>query len=179
MSKYTLEDDAKTGLKRIVADEEFTIIRLKRTVKKGERGGLVEGPDNLSQGGTSWIFDDSKAIESSSVREDALLIGGSVAKGKCILSKKATLCDESVATDGSKLRGHAIVCDKSTIGGLAIVTGKSVVIRSSVGGNSTVEEKSVVRNVTLAGKDSVKDNVEHSEWLETYKCVVSGIKATT
>ena len=61
--KYKTKLDPETGLLRITALKDFS------NVKKGDRGGLIEKEENLSQNGDCWIYEEAR------VEGDAMVFG--------------------------------------------------------------------------------------------------------
>lgn len=89
--KYKLvKEPAKKGLFRIVALRDID----RHEIVKGQRGGLIQHEDNLSQNGDCWIGEDSVVIESAVVRDDAF-VGKSDICGDAIISGYAKIysCD--------------------------------------------------------------------------------------
>ena len=69
MDKYKLIKEKGIKLKRIVALRDF------RSVKKGEKGGLIEKEANLSQEGNCWVSNDAHVFGNAHVFGDALVSG--------------------------------------------------------------------------------------------------------
>ena len=67
--KYKTKLDPETGLLRITALKNFS------NVKKGDRGGLIEKEENLSQDGDCWIYEEAR------VEGDAVVFGDAKVEG--------------------------------------------------------------------------------------------------
>ena len=68
MVKYSLREEG--GMFRLVAEMDFS------GVKKGDLGGLVSGPDNLSQDGKAWVLVSARVYGNAQVSKSPLLISG-------------------------------------------------------------------------------------------------------
>ena len=75
--KYTLKPEG--DLFRIIAARDFANIHGIQ-VKEAQQGGLVSGPHNLSQESTSWIDENSFALENSRVTHNAILVNSVINK---------------------------------------------------------------------------------------------------
>ena len=67
--KYKTKLDPETGLLRITALKNFS------NVKKGDKGGLIEKEENLSQDGDCWIYEDARVYGKAKVFGDAKVEG--------------------------------------------------------------------------------------------------------
>lgn len=138
--KFKLSDEVETTfsgreLHRIVALKNFG------RVKTGDIGGWVENIFNLSQEGTSWIYDDAIATDKS-------LVGGN-----------AELLGEAAIRDNAKLGGNAEVTDYAEIEEDAEIYGK-VSENAVVGGELLVEEGAVISGeVGLRGKGTLSSGM--------------------
>ncbi len=66
----------------------------KLIVKKGDLGGFVEDYHNLSQKGSSWIFDNAIACKDAQVSGNAILFDEAVSRGKSCICGCSVLCNE-------------------------------------------------------------------------------------
>lgn len=103
-------------------------------VRRGDIGGYVSGPFNLSQRGTAWLFADSAAVGG------AIVEGGAAVGTGCIVRDHARVSDNAVLTGGAKVSGHAAVGDNAVLKGTVIVRDKARVFGDAVleGGNSSL-----------------------------------------
>jgi hypothetical protein len=74
--KYKTKKDPETGLLRITALKDFS------NVKKGDKGGLIEKEDNLSQNGDCWVYENARVEGDAMVFGDAKVEGNSEIKGR-------------------------------------------------------------------------------------------------
>jgi hypothetical protein len=109
--KYEMTKDSiqfeKATLYRIKAIESFS------DVKEGDLGGYIEKPENLSQEGNCWIYDQAKVMgkscicNSARVLEDAVVIdsdvidtaqvwGAARLEGGCCLSNDACVAGNDI-----------------------------------------------------------------------------------
>ena len=140
------------------------------TVKEGDLGGYVQRDWNLSQSGTSWIYEDAICEDLARVQEDASLRHHAKASGKSFVAGKTE------ATDFSQIRGYAYVKD-AQIKDRAIICGEAVVeslgiakafpvitgdsrVRGEIHGSFLVEDTSVSRGKRLVNPSEVKQRVE-------------------
>ena len=92
MKKYKLLDERrKDGLKRIVALKAFGNIR------KGKKGGLVEGEKNLSQKGNAWVYENGRVFENAWVSGNARVYGDAWVSGNaCVFGNARVYGDVQV-----------------------------------------------------------------------------------
>ena len=64
--KYTLKREG--DLYRLIAEINLFGVR------KGDKGGLIAGPHNLSHHGNCWVYENAKVIEDAMVVDDLSLI---------------------------------------------------------------------------------------------------------
>ena len=101
--KYHLIRDG--AHKRLVADRDFYCHGI--LIRAGQHGGLVEGSHNVSQSGSCWVTEDACVMGSSTVRDDALVTGGSIITGGAKVIQNATVEDDCQVSDGATIRGNA------------------------------------------------------------------------
>lgn len=140
------------------------------TVKEGDLGGYVQREWNLSQSGTSWIYEDAICEDLARVQGDASLRHHARASGKSFVAGKTE------ATDYSQIRGYAyvkdaqikdraIVCGEAIVESLGIakafpvITGESRV-RGQMHGSFWVEDTSISRGKRLVNPSEVKQRIE-------------------
>ena len=99
--KYRTEKDPKTGLLRIIALKDFGGFD---EVRKGDKGGLIEKEENLSQKGYCWIFKDAR-VEGNASR----------------VYENAWVKDKAKISGNAQVFGDAIVCDSAQVYGDAEV----------------------------------------------------------
>ena len=123
-SKFRLTDETikiayGRTLYRIEAVKSFG------NVKKGDRGGFVEDLHNLSEDGTSWIYNNAMVYEGACVKDDS------------IVSDTAIVRDHATVCGASEVCNNSLVCDN------AIIRNKSVICHCKIYGNAIVEYSSL------------------------------------
>lgn len=68
-------------------------------VKKGDLGGFIESENNLSQDGTSWVYDNSAVLGNAKVSGGAVVCGNSILEdflisGITVLYADSYVCEE-------------------------------------------------------------------------------------
>lgn len=124
-------------LKRVKA--KYDIPNPYREVKKGELGGFVESEDNLTQAGTSWVFDNARVYDNAIVSHDATVCGSASVLDDAMIANlahvggNATVCEDAVIKDNGTVLGHAVVgggsrvCHHSVVEDDAHVDGVTIV----------------------------------------------------
>lgn len=138
-SKYRLTDEIikmayGRTLYRIEAVKSFG------NVKKGDRGGFVEDLHNLSEDGTSWIYNNAMVYEGACIKDDSIV------------------CDTAIVRDHATVCGVSEVCNNSLVCDSAIICNKSVIYGCKIYGNVIVEYSSL-GGVEIGG-DAYLDNVD-------------------
>ncbi len=144
--KYRLKPE-EGGLYRLIANRDFATSHVVSVVvKKGDRGGLVSGPYNLSQRGRCWVEEGAKVLDQAKVSKDGLVM------------ERATVKDRAVVTDTSWVGGEALVCDNVQVREGGVVLDQAIVrdgatVRSAgvVGGHAIVEHRAVVEDGAMVG----------------------------
>ena len=101
--KYHLIQDG--AHKRLVADRDFYCHGI--LIRAGQCGGLVDSSYNVSQSGSCWVTEDACVMGNSTVRDDALVSGGSIITGGARVIQNATVEDDCQVYDGATVRGNA------------------------------------------------------------------------
>ena len=105
--KYKTE---KVGnMLRIIALKDFS------DVKKGDKGGLIEKEENLSQEGDCWVYDE------------AWIYGNAVISDNAKIYEKASVGGIARVFGCACVYGDATVCDNAWVHGNARIYGKAVV----------------------------------------------------
>ena len=187
MKKYELIDeyfyylDRKGNRVKVYQIRALRDIYLKGKliVKAGERGGFVESESNLSHEGSCWLFDKSRAIEQSMVRENAILRDNATVSGNAIiqgnatmidfssLRQRATLMDEAIMSKNASLvedsaaLGESVLTDDCCAGGSVLINGNSY-----IGGKAKLSGQDVcltdcriLNNATINGKHVIMQKV--------------------
>lgn len=117
-------------------------------VRKGELGGYIQHEGNLSQEGSSWIYDDAKACGNARVSENARLGGHAILLGNARLCGEASASDHACILENANIRGHVVVRGNAVIFGYRVdIFGDEV-----IGGNARVHDYNV-----LSGKPCLQE----------------------
>ncbi|AJD93238.1 hypothetical protein JMA_39200 (plasmid) [Jeotgalibacillus malaysiensis] len=82
MKRYSVSPEVGTSLLRIQA-----LVHIPEyNVKKGDKGGLIEGEHNLPQDGSGWI-DESSVVQDYSILESGLVCKNSELSGRVVMSE--------------------------------------------------------------------------------------------
>ena len=162
--KYRLTED-RSELYRITS-----LINIpSKGVMEGDKGGLVSGPDNLSQLGTSWISPDAMALDSSIVRDNGWLTGQARMFGNAVLSGDAKIMERANVSGRSLVTGEAQVVGNATVVEQATITDDTFIC-----GDAIIEGDAVVKGfVTIYGTARIGDDAVVSS--ERDFIVVAGI----
>jgi carbonic anhydrase/acetyltransferase-like protein (isoleucine patch superfamily) len=148
--KYKTKLDPKTGLLRIIALRRFS------DVKKGEKGGLIEKEENLSQEGDCWVYREARVFGDARVYDDACIAGN------------------ARVYDNAKVFGNARVWEYTCVGGNAEVFGNALVR----GGAKVYDNAKVFGNALVRGSASVFGDAVISgyTWVRGGACVYGNVK---
>ena len=109
--KYELIESDIKGLYRVKALKDFGY------VKKGDIGGYVENPNNLSHEGYCWVYDDAK------IYNEARICGNSEISGCAVIDGNAQIHGDSEVWDYAIIRDNALIYGDSVISGNAFIGG--------------------------------------------------------
>ena len=188
--KYRMSDTTKKGkgwtlggkMARVEALQTFGAGN-DRVVNAGDLGGWVDGGENLSQDGCSWIFDDAEVYENAHVSGNGVVYGNAEVYGDAEV-KDAAEVDLPVPIQGPvygpvygpQVYGHAKVSGRAQIVGNARVYGTSQVYgealvseEASVYGSAEVlDDAEVSGSARVYGRAKVYDYADVSEMAEVY-----------
>ncbi|MDO4276262.1 MAG: hypothetical protein Q4D16_21540 [Eubacteriales bacterium] len=168
LQKYKITDivhPADPKLHRIQALRDVN-----ETVKEGDLGGYVQRKWNLSQSGTSWIYEDAICEDFARVQEKASLRHHARASGKSFVTGKSEVADYSqirgyAYVRDAQIKDRSIICGEAVVESLERVTvfpviaGKSRV-RGQIHGAFLVQDTSVSRGQRLVNPAEVKKRIE-------------------
>ena len=109
--KYRTEKDPKTGLLRIIALKDFS------DVKAGDKGGLIETRDNLSQEGDCWVYDEALVKDNARVFGNAKVYGDAFVHGHAEISGNAQIYEKAEISGYIQVSGNAKVHGDSALYG--------------------------------------------------------------
>ena len=120
-------------------------------VKKGDKGGFVEGGDNLSHEGDCWVAKEAQAYDDSRIMNGALLTGQAQAYGQAHIGENALVTGQSHVYDSATVGGfstvseQAHVCEFAYVTEYAAIKGKSVLCGiADVSGETRVGAEAVI-----------------------------------
>jgi len=147
-------------LKRIVALKSFG------NVKKGERGGWIQGEWNLSQGGDCWVGGEAKVYENANVLENAVVTDNAILSGRArILGNariggEAHIWDDARIFDNAELFGSCLVFDNASVAGNARISGLAKIYRDAyIDGNIEITDSAEI----FGTKELVLDNSKNKK----------------
>ena len=149
-------------------------------VRKGELGGFIENPINLSQEGTCWIGGNAMVMGNATVKDAAIVQDHAVVKDSAVVCEKALVQDFATVQNVTHIYGSATIEHKATITdgaivkGISWVGGKSIVSGTSeIGGSdycavddsniidSTIDDAAIISSTiesTLINEAHIEDS---------------------
>lgn len=148
-----------TNLKRCAQTKGLRFFRLKAQtafadVKRGDLGGIVCGPHNLSHEGTCWIYKNGAVLDDARVEQHAIVVGG------CMTGRARN-------TNSAQFHG-GLMADESRISGNAWVDCDKMLGSCSVEGNAKITGGWAY----LDGHVRVRDNALVEEFVTLRDCVI-------
>ena len=125
MSKYKILYDNKIEffglhtLYRIRACRDFG------NVKAGDLGGYIEKPENLSQEGDCWVYDNARVYGNARVYSNALVYDDAEVYGDVWVYGNARVCGNACVYGDTEVYGKAWVCGNARVYGNAHVYGNA------------------------------------------------------
>ena len=148
---------------RVKALKSFGVVGV-NYVKKGSIGGIVSGPNNLSQEGNCWIANNARVLGTSRVIDNARVYNRAIVKNSNI-SERARIygnarVENSDITDNARIYDNAVVLNSRYIGGRAKIhgnahvnTGGYIAGNADISGDAVINEYIDLRdfNVSITG----------------------------
>ena len=125
--KYEMIESNIKGLYRVKALKNFG------DVKKGDIGGYVENPNNLSHKGYCWVYDDAKIYNeariygNAQVSNCAVIDGNAQIYGNAQVSNCAVIDGNAQIYGDSEVWGYAIIRDNALIYGDSVISGNAFI----------------------------------------------------
>ena len=125
--KYELIESDIKGLYRVKALKDFGY------VKKGDIGGYVENPNNLSHEGYCWaygnakIYGEAKIYGNAQVSNCAVIDGNAKIYGNAQVSDCAVIDGNAQIHGDSEVWGYAIIRDNALIYGDSVISGNAFI----------------------------------------------------
>ena len=122
-------------------------------VNAGDLGGFVNGPDNLSQNGNCWVYDEAE------LRDECVVKHHSQVRGTATMHQKACLYGSAKLVDNASLHNLASAFDNAVIKDDAVVLGTVTIHDCAVvGGDATVRGQVSVRgSAVISGSVGILD----------------------
>lgn len=160
--KYKLVKSDIKGLYRVKALKDFGY------VKKGDIGGYVENPNNLSHEGNCWVYNNAKIYDNARIYGNAEVWDYAVIQGNARIYGNSEIWDYAVIQDNAKIydnariQGNAEIWDYAVIDGNARIYGNSRVSgcavidgNAQIHGDSEILNYAIIRDNALIYGDSV------------------------
>ena len=149
--KYKTEPEC--GMLRIIALKDFS------NVKKGDKGGLIEKEENLSQEGNCWVYDE------------ATVSGNAWVSGDAVIADYACICGFAEVYGGASVRGQAFVGKNAQVFGEAEICGDAEVWDSA-----QIYGKAWINGVSIGGDAYVRGNIKLWATIKNYSHITTSIK---
>ena len=141
---------------RIIALKDFA------DVKKGDRGGLIDKEENLSQEGNCWVYGSAGIHGDAVIFENAKIYGHAQVGGDAKVHDNAQIFGGALVYDNAEVCDNAVVCGKTKIGDFPKLYGDALVSRNAqvydntrVGGNAKISW-----DVEVSEKAKISGNVK-------------------
>ena len=152
---------------RVKALKSFGVVGV-NYVKKGSIGGIVSGPNNLSQEGNCWIANNARVLGTSRVIDNARVYNRAIVKNSNI-SERARIygnarVENSDITDNARIYDNAVVINSDYIGGRVNIHDNAYVnTEGYIGGYVDIGGDAVINeNINLFNEDiSITGNIAY------------------
>lgn len=136
MDKYKITIETKKVKDRTVFRIQALTDIEAHGVKKGDLGGWVDTPYNLSQQGDAWIGGNAVVMDYANVSGSALVTDNAIVMDKAIVSERAKVSGmanvEGNVSGQAIVNSHSYVFRDATINGLAYISGMCVIWSDSL-----------------------------------------------
>lgn len=132
--KYELIESDIKGLYRVKALKDFGY------VKKGDIGGYVENPNNLSHEGYCWVCDNAKIYNEARIYGNSQISDCAVIDGNARIYGNSQISDCAVIDGNARIYGNSEVWDYAIIRDNALIYGDSVISGNAfIGGYTEIK----------------------------------------
>lgn len=152
--KYELIESDIRGLYRVKALIDFGDVR------KGEIGGYVENPHNLSHEGDCWIYNNAKVYDNAEIMDDAKAYNNAYIYNNAKIHGNAKICNNAEifeyaeVWDNAVIQEDALICGKSVIEENALIHGVGVICGNAcIGGNAEIKNGMHIGDINEKFKD--------------------------
>ena len=129
--KYELIESDIKGLYRVKALKDFGY------VKKGDIGGYVENPNNLSHEGYCWIYDNAKIYSNARIYGNSEVSDYVVIQDNARIYGNSQISDCAVVQGSARIYGDCEILDYAIIRDNALIYGDSVISGNAFAGGDT------------------------------------------
>ena len=137
--KYRLIKSDIKGLYRVKALKDFGY------VKKGDIGGYVENPNNLSHKGNCWVYNNAKIYDNARIYGNAEVWDYAVIQGNARIYGNAQIWDCAVIDGNAQIHGDSEILNYAIIRDNALIYGDSVISGNAfIGGDTEIKTGSHV-----------------------------------
>ena len=119
--KYELIESDIKGLYRVKALKDFGY------VKKGDIGGYVENPNNLSHEGYCWVYDNARIYGNSEISGCAVIDGNAQIHGNSRILGCAVIDGNAQIHGDCEIWDYAIIRDNALIYGDSVISGNAFI----------------------------------------------------
>ncbi len=134
--KYELTDETLVHKSPLFAEgvllRRIRSLRDFNDVKRGDLGGFIESENNLSQTGTSWVYDRAKVYKEAFVQKDAQIRNRAEISDSAFVGGTALIDGSALITGNARVVDEAKVREHATVSGFAAVSGKAEVRDAAV-----------------------------------------------
>ena len=152
--KYELIESDIRGLYRVKALIDFGDVR------KGEIGGYVKNPHNLSHEGDCWIYNNAKVYDNAEIMDDAKAYNNACIYNNAKIHGNAKICNNAEifeyaeVWDNAVIQEDALICGKSVIEEDSLIYGVGVICGNAwIGGNAEIKKGMHIGNINEKFKD--------------------------
>ena len=132
--KYKLIKSDIKGLYRVKALRNFG------DVKKGDIGGYVENPNNLSHEGYCWVYDNAIIHDNVKIYDNARIYGNSEISDYAVIQDNARIYGDSQIWDYAVIDGNSRIYGDSQIWDYAIIRDNALIYGdSAISGNAFID----------------------------------------
>lgn len=132
--KYELIESDIKGLYRVKALKDFGY------VKKGDIGGYVENPNNLSHEGYCWVYDNAKIYNKARIYGNAQVSDYAVIDGNAQIHGNSRILGCAVIDGNARIYGDSEVWDYAIIRDNALIYGDIVISGNAfIGGDTEIK----------------------------------------
>lgn len=154
--KYELIESDIRGLHRIKALRDFGDVR------KGDIGGYVEHPYNLSHTGDCWIYNNAKVYDNAEILNDAKVYNNAH------IFNNSKIYHNSQVYGNAEIFGYAEMFDNAVIRGNAQIYGVSVIEENAL----IYGTSSICGNACIGGNAEIKNGMHIGNINEKFKDIL-------